>query len=113
VPPLVVVASSRGRECVNRSRIAADWTGSRSRSSCRGRVGITHEEQRTSDKRLGLHWQGRRTALPRHRTLHALLDWSYSVLPESERSAQDLDLRRAHLEAAQAVARESAWMKRT
>lgn len=36
------------------------------------------------DKRLGLHWQGRRTALPRHQTLHALLDWSYSLLPEAE-----------------------------
>ncbi len=33
------------------------------------------------DKRLGLHWQGRRTALPRHQTLHALLDWSYGLLP--------------------------------
>jgi predicted ATPase/DNA-binding winged helix-turn-helix (wHTH) protein len=35
--------------------------------------------------RLGLHWPGRRTALPRHQTLHALLDWSYSFLTESER----------------------------
>ena len=29
--------------------------------------------------------QGRRTALPRHRTLGATLDWSYSLLPEFER----------------------------
>jgi predicted ATPase/DNA-binding winged helix-turn-helix (wHTH) protein len=36
------------------------------------------------NKRLGLHWQGRRTALPRHQTLHALLDWSYSLLPAHE-----------------------------
>jgi predicted ATPase/DNA-binding winged helix-turn-helix (wHTH) protein len=36
------------------------------------------------DKRLGLFWQGRRTALPRHQTLHALLDWSYGLLAEQE-----------------------------
>lgn len=36
------------------------------------------------DKRLGLHWQGRRTALPRHKTLYALLDWSYGLLPPFE-----------------------------
>jgi len=36
------------------------------------------------DKRLGLHWQGRRTALPRHKTLYALLDWSYGLLPSFE-----------------------------
>lgn len=35
--------------------------------------------------RLGLHWKGRRTALPRHQTLHALLDWSYNLLEEDER----------------------------
>jgi predicted ATPase len=28
---------------------------------------------------------GRRTALPRHQTLRATLDWSYDLLPESER----------------------------
>lgn len=36
------------------------------------------------EKRLGLHWQGRRTALPRHKTLYALLDWSYGLLPPFE-----------------------------
>src|ERR1700737_2718671 len=30
-------------------------------------------------------WQGRRTALPRHQTLCAMLDWSYNLLPEPER----------------------------
>jgi predicted ATPase len=35
--------------------------------------------------RFQLLMQGRRTALPRHRTLGATLDWSYSLLPESER----------------------------
>ncbi len=32
-----------------------------------------------------LLWHGRRTALPRHQTLNAMLDWSYNLLPESER----------------------------
>ena len=35
--------------------------------------------------RFQLLLQGRRTALPRHRTLGATLDWSYSLLPEVER----------------------------
>ena len=34
--------------------------------------------------RFQLLMQGRRTALPRHRTLSATLDWSYSHLPQSE-----------------------------
>jgi predicted ATPase/DNA-binding winged helix-turn-helix (wHTH) protein len=34
---------------------------------------------------LGLDWRGRRTALPRHQTLRALLDWSYGSLGELER----------------------------
>jgi predicted ATPase/DNA-binding winged helix-turn-helix (wHTH) protein len=32
-----------------------------------------------------LLWHGRRTASPRHQTLNAMLDWSYNLLPESER----------------------------
>jgi predicted ATPase len=35
--------------------------------------------------RFGLLWQGRRTALPRHQTLNATLDWSYDLLPEFEK----------------------------
>jgi predicted ATPase/DNA-binding winged helix-turn-helix (wHTH) protein len=35
--------------------------------------------------RLALLTSGRRTALPRHRTLRATLDWSYALLPEAER----------------------------
>ena len=35
--------------------------------------------------RLALLTSGRRTALPRHRTLRATLDWSYDLLPEEER----------------------------
>ena len=37
------------------------------------------------DGRLLLLTQGRRTALPRHRTLAATLGWSYDLLPEAER----------------------------
>jgi len=37
------------------------------------------------DNRFGLLWQGRRTALPRHETLNAMLDWSYSLLAEREK----------------------------
>ena len=47
-----------------------------------GRV-ATHGILGTADlleKGLGLHWQGRRTAHPRHQTLQALLDWSYGFL---------------------------------
>ena len=38
------------------------------------------------DHRLSLLWQGRRTALPRHQTLNATLDWSYGLLTETERA---------------------------
>jgi len=37
------------------------------------------------DDRFGLLTSGRRTALPRHRTLRAMLDWSYELLPDEER----------------------------
>jgi predicted ATPase/DNA-binding winged helix-turn-helix (wHTH) protein len=37
------------------------------------------------DDRLGMLTGGRRTALPRHQTLRATLDWSYQLLPEPER----------------------------
>ena len=37
------------------------------------------------ENRLGMLTGGRRTALPRHQTLRATLDWSYELLPESER----------------------------
>ncbi len=38
------------------------------------------------DDRFTLLTSGRRTALPRHRTLLATLDWSYDLLPERERA---------------------------
>ncbi len=37
------------------------------------------------DERFGLLIGGRRTALPRHQTLRATLDWSYELLPKDER----------------------------
>jgi predicted ATPase/DNA-binding winged helix-turn-helix (wHTH) protein len=37
------------------------------------------------DNRFSLLWQGRRAALPRHQTLNAMLDWSYSLLSEREK----------------------------
>lgn len=65
---------------------------------------------RLLDNRSGLLLEGRRTALPRHQTLHALLDWSYNLLSEHEQ----LMLRRLSilvgaftLDAAQAVAMDN------
>jgi predicted ATPase/DNA-binding winged helix-turn-helix (wHTH) protein len=37
------------------------------------------------DDRLSLSWVGRRTALPRHQTLNAALEWSYDLLGETEK----------------------------
>ncbi len=37
------------------------------------------------DEQFGLAWRGRRTALPRHQTLGATLDWSYNLLSHEER----------------------------
>ncbi|MBN3968723.1 winged helix-turn-helix domain-containing protein [Pseudomonas gregormendelii] len=36
--------------------------------------------------RFSLFWEGKRTALSRHQTLHALLDWSYVLLSATEAS---------------------------
>jgi predicted ATPase/DNA-binding winged helix-turn-helix (wHTH) protein len=36
--------------------------------------------------RFGLVWYGRRTALPRHQTMHAMLDWSYNLLSPREKA---------------------------
>ncbi len=38
------------------------------------------------DHRFKLLWHGRRTAPPRHQTLQAMLDWSYDLLSESEKT---------------------------
>jgi predicted ATPase/DNA-binding winged helix-turn-helix (wHTH) protein len=37
------------------------------------------------DNRFKLLWQGRRTALPRHQTLNAMLDWSYNLLRDGDK----------------------------
>jgi predicted ATPase/DNA-binding winged helix-turn-helix (wHTH) protein len=37
------------------------------------------------DNRFKLLWQGRRTALPRHQTLNAMLDWSHNLLGERDK----------------------------
>jgi len=47
-------------------------------------LGVRQVAARLHD-RFGLLTGGRRTALPRHQTLRATLDWSYELLPESER----------------------------
>ena len=36
------------------------------------------------DSRFSLQWRGRRTAVPRHQTLAAALDWSYDLLSSAE-----------------------------
>jgi predicted ATPase/DNA-binding winged helix-turn-helix (wHTH) protein len=52
-----------------------------------GRVGAygVRETARLLEGRFRLLWPGRRTALPRHRTLAATLDWSHALLSEAER----------------------------
>jgi predicted ATPase len=41
--------------------------------------------QEQLDNSFNLFWHGRRTAPPRHETLNAMLDWSYSLLSEREK----------------------------
>ncbi len=38
------------------------------------------------EQRFGIHWGGRRTALPRHQTILALHDWSYNLLSLEEKT---------------------------
>src|ERR1700736_2460323 len=49
-----------------------------------GSLGI-RETAELLDNRFSLLWRGRRTALPRHQTMNAMLDWSYSLLSEREK----------------------------
>jgi predicted ATPase len=59
------------------------------------------------DSRFALSWRGRRTALPRHRTLRAALAWSVELLEDSERTTSmslSVFAGAFTLEAAQAVA---------
>src|SRR5712664_278037 len=52
-----------------------------------GRVGVYGIKGIASllDSPCRLLWRGRRTASSRHQTLSAMLDWSYNLLPETER----------------------------
>jgi predicted ATPase len=57
--------------------------------------------------RFKLLWQGRRSAPPRHQTLHAMLDWSFNLLADRNRrvlSRLSIFVGMFTLEAAQAVA---------
>jgi len=53
-----------------------------------GRVGAhgLSETAALIENRFQLLWRGRRTALPRHQTLGAMLDWSYDLLTDPERA---------------------------
>jgi predicted ATPase/DNA-binding winged helix-turn-helix (wHTH) protein len=75
-----------------------------------GAFGLLGVAARLED-RLRLLTQGRRTAVPRHQTLAATLDWSYEALPQAEQGV----LRRLSvftggftLEGAQAVAADAS-----
>jgi predicted ATPase len=52
-------------------------------AGCVGTYGIRGTAE-LLELRFKLLWQGRRTALPRHQTLNAMLDWSYNLLSEEE-----------------------------
>lgn len=73
------------------------------------RVG-TYGIEGTADllnNRFKLLWQGRRSALPRHKTLHAMLDWSFNLLSTRDRcvlARLSVFVGVFTLEAAQAVA---------
>jgi hypothetical protein len=53
-------------------------------ASCVGVHGIQGTAELLDYSLLSL-WQGRRTALQRHQTLNAMLDWSYNLLSEHEK----------------------------
>jgi predicted ATPase/DNA-binding winged helix-turn-helix (wHTH) protein len=62
------------------------------------------------DSELMLHWQGHRTAILRHQTLNATLDWSYDFLTDIERKVVHrlaIFVGTFSLEAAQAVASDN------
>jgi len=52
-----------------------------------GRVDVYGLDKTASllDGHLNLSWGGRRTAMPRHQTLNATLEWSYQLLDEEQR----------------------------
>jgi len=54
-------------------------------AAARTKVLSVEEISERLDDCFGLLTTGNRTALPRHRTLHATMDWSYELLSEQER----------------------------
>ena len=74
-------ASILARICRRLDGIALAIELAASRVGCLGIRGTAE----LLDNRFGLLWHGRRTALPRHQTLNAMLDWSYSLLSEREK----------------------------
>ena len=66
-------------------------------------VFTVHELSRRLDDRFALLTRGARTALPRHRTLQAALDWGYGLLSETEAIVmRRLSVFRAHFTMADA-----------
>ncbi len=62
------------------------------------------------DNRFSLVWHGRRTALPRHQTMNAMLDWSYNLLSQHERAVLNrlsVFIGNFNIEAARFVASET------
>ncbi len=62
--------------------------------------------------RFNLLWQGRRSAMPRHQTLSAMLDWSYNLLCMRDRAvlrSLSIFVGDFTLEAAQATREDTVW----
>ena len=99
VGPAVCRARGRGAPVVRARReqraavaeICRRLDGIRSRSSSRPRVASMSPAEIASrlDERFRLLTGGRRTAVERHQTLRATVDWSYSLLDERERLVFD------------------------
>jgi predicted ATPase/DNA-binding winged helix-turn-helix (wHTH) protein len=64
--------------CLDGIPLAIEFAAARASS-----LGVREVASRLDD-RFALLTGGRRTALPRHQTLRATLDWSYELLPEAE-----------------------------
>jgi len=78
--------------------------------SCAGTYGIQGTAE-LLDNRFKLVWRGRRSAPPRHQTLHAMVDWSYNLLTVQERqifARLSVFMGNFTLEAAQAVVCDEA-----
>ena len=79
-----------------------------------GRVGM-YGIQGTADlldNRFNLLWHARRTTLPRHQTLFAMLDWSYNLLSTRDRQvlcSLSVLVGDFTLEAAQAITDDAVW----